>query len=237
MLPHLLRLPRNCGMSVEQPAARQCPKCGQSLPLDQFGKDKHREDGLTCWCKPCRRIAVQRWESAHPESLPKRKRRWRARHINEIRAKERAERAADPERIRSRERFLYARNRAAILRQKAAWRRAHPEYRRRNSRLYYQRHKAEFIARYVRSYRARKRHAEGRYTAADIERIAAAQRRRCAYCPKRLRKGSYHIDHIVPLIAGGTNFSRNLQLTCVSCNTRKGGQDPLDFARRLGQLL
>ena len=34
---------------------KECGKCKQILPLDSFGKDKPRPDGLTPYCKPCKR--------------------------------------------------------------------------------------------------------------------------------------------------------------------------------------
>ena len=46
----------------------------------------------------------------------------------------------------------------------------------------------------------------------------------CAACGgpvQRLGRGS-HVDHIVPLAAGGTSRFRNLQLLCRLCNQRKG---------------
>jgi hypothetical protein len=83
--------------------------------------------------------------------------------------------------------------------------------------------------------RARKREAEGKYTAENIARIKKEQRGRCAVCRKRLKQ--FQIDHIIPLAKGGTNFSNNIQLLCPGCNRTKRDTDPLIFMRRLGRLL
>lgn len=89
---------------------------------------------------------------------------------------------------------------------------------------------------YARSYRARSRGSVGVHTADDIKSLYASQRGRCAYCRTRLTKG-YHVDHIHPLFKGGSNSPSNLQLTCASCNIRKGRSEPLVFARRIGRLV
>jgi hypothetical protein len=55
---------------------------------------------------------------------------------------------------------------------------------------------------------------------------------RCEYC--RLsqlgQEATFHIDHIIPVIAGGATVKENLALACVSCSLRKGAsqvaQDP-----------
>ena len=46
----------------------------------------------------------------------------------------------------------------------------------------------------------------------------------CAACggPVQRRGLGSHVDHIVPLAAGGTSRFRNLQLLCRLCNQRKG---------------
>lgn len=49
----------------------------------------------------------------------------------------------------------------------------------------------------------------------------------CAYfehCGSFLTETDVHIDHIIPLIRGGTNEDDNLQALCPTCNLRKGGK-------------
>lgn len=84
--------------------------------------------------------------------------------------------------------------------------------------------------------RAREVMAIGSHDAADIRYLFAAQRGKCPYCKKTLRSG-YHIDHIMPLVLGGSNNRSNLQLTCSSCNLSKGGKHPASYAKCIGLLL
>lgn len=84
--------------------------------------------------------------------------------------------------------------------------------------------------------RARKRNAEGKYTLEDIKRITTQQNNKCAYCSIELGK-IRHIDHIIPLIKGGSNWPNNIQLLCPTCNMRKKAKDPIDFARSFGKLI
>lgn len=44
------------------------------------------------------------------------------------------------------------------------------------------------------------------------------------------------IDHIRPLVKGGTNFQDNLVLCCSSCNNRKGERSLISFLKELGSL-
>ena len=64
--------------------------------------------------------------------------------------------------------------------------------------------------------------------------ISAALRRcviqradnRCEYCgiSQVGQVATFHIDHIIPAIAGGETIAENLALACVSCSLRKGAR-------------
>lgn len=109
------------------------------------------------------------------------------------------------------------------------------ERRKRIVAAYYERNKAGYFQ-HARNRRARMREAEGTHSADDIVRIRKAQKDRCASCRAKLN-GAGHVDHITPLIAGGSNWPNNLQLLCEGCNLSKGAKDPLDFNRSRGFLL
>lgn len=84
--------------------------------------------------------------------------------------------------------------------------------------------------------RSRMLGADGHHKPSDIARIIKQQKHKCAYCRACL-KGGYHIDHIMPLALGGSNWPSNLQGLCAPCNLSKGAKHPIDFAQEKGRLL
>lgn len=60
---------------------------------------------------------------------------------------------------------------------------------------------------------------------------------RCEYCgiSQAGQVATFHIDHIVPSVAGGETSEGNLALACVSCSLRKGARqeikDPVTGAK------
>lgn len=88
----------------------------------------------------------------------------------------------------------------------------------------------------TRERRTIRRGAEGKHSAADIREILERQKFKCAECKISIRK-IRHIDHIVPLARGGTNWPSNLQGLCPTCNVRKGCIDPIEFAQMNWRLL
>ncbi len=55
---------------------------------------------------------------------------------------------------------------------------------------------------------------------------------RCEYCglAQASQLATFHIDHVVPVAAGGETTAENLALACVSCSLRKGArQTATDF--------
>jgi 5-methylcytosine-specific restriction endonuclease McrA len=84
--------------------------------------------------------------------------------------------------------------------------------------------------------RARQLAAEGSHTANELKALFKAQKGKCAYCSQSIRKG-YHVDHVIPLARGGSNWISNIAFACARCNTSKGATDPIVYAQRLGRLL
>jgi HNH endonuclease len=52
---------------------------------------------------------------------------------------------------------------------------------------------------------------------------------RCEYCgiSQIGQVATFHLDHIVPVVAGGETSPENLALACVSCSLRKGAKQKL----------
>lgn len=87
-----------------------------------------------------------------------------------------------------------------------------------------------------RTKKARRRNAPGRHTAADVLAIGDRQNWRCAWCATDCRK-AYHVDHIIPLAKGGSNWPDNLCIACPPCNMSKKDKPPHEFAQTMGKLL
>jgi 5-methylcytosine-specific restriction endonuclease McrA len=57
-------------------------------------------------------------------------------------------------------------------------------------------------------------------------------RDRCKYC-KIAQAGqvaTFHIDHIIPVVANGETTAENLALACVSCSLKKGARQEIEDA-------
>lgn len=111
----------------------------------------------------------------------------------------------------------------------------HSEKRRERNRAY-RKANPEILAASKAKRRAHKMQCGGNYTAGQIKDLGARQKWRCVLCKVSV-KSNYHIDHVVPLARGGSNFIHNIQILCPGCNTRKGSKDPIDFAQQMGMLL
>jgi len=68
------------------------------------------------------------------------------------------------------------------------------------------------------------------------EAIHARERGLCFYCLRRFVARGRVLDHVVPLVRGGSNSYRNLVSCCVECNSQKGETAAEDFLRTLYRL-
>lgn len=89
---------------------------------------------------------------------------------------------------------------------------------------------------YAHNKRIRKKQGEGKLSNGIIDILMQEQGCKCPYCLVDLRISGHHIDHYVPLAMGGPNQDGNVQLTCPTCNAKKGAKNPLDFLEKTVRL-
>lgn len=62
------------------------------------------------------------------------------------------------------------------------------------------------------------------YSLAQVANMAVEQKGRCAICHMPLEAGDLHVDHTIPVAAGGSNAARNLRLVHSHCNLSRGAR-------------
>jgi len=193
-----------------------CSKCKAEKPLTDFSKNSSASDGIRSRCRSC----VADYRSASKARIDEYNDDYRAKNmlrINEQRAKYRAE-------SKEKRANYYELNKARIRKQASE---------------YYEQNKEKYNAR-DRGRRARVKNAEGNHTSDDVISIFVAQRGLCANCKTKLFKSGkqkYHVDHIMPLALGGSNWPSNLQCLCPPCNHSKAAKSPEAWAKQQGKLL
>lgn len=160
-----------------------------------------------------RRAEQQRYVAANREMVYEKNRAYYAAHRDELNAARKARYAANREREREN-----ARVRAA----------AKPGHTRRWREANRERARAHVA----------KRNAQTRGAAMteliDRDAIIARDKQRCHICSKRVPKHHIHLDHIVPLAAGGSHTATNLAVAHAFCNLSKGSRAANDQLRLIG---
>ena len=143
----------------------------------------------------------EKWNKAHPETCRASGRKYDRKHRIKRLAAKKKHRQDHIEEYRVRQRIARSTARAIAL------------------------HRSQEAAR-----RARMKSATKAEDAAAIrEFYINAQTRpalRCFHCGKVTRKGSRHVDHLIPLSKGGLHAVSNLVISCGHCNDSKGSKMP-----------
>ena len=218
-----------CTLKDPNRTSQVCIRCHEAKPIDDFrirhkGNSVYREGS----CKPCERD-VQR-KTRKEKSPPKRTdsseeqhernkqkaREWKLANRERVRENKRAWRQANKEKVNQQKREKYQRDREKLIERTNEWVRANPEKARANKALH----------------EARRKGAEGRYTAADVKAILIRQNGLCVYCRCDISE-CYTVDHIVPLSRGGSNWVENIQLVCAPCNSSKNNRTHDEYIKVL----
>jgi 5-methylcytosine-specific restriction endonuclease McrA len=234
---------------------KTCSRCFEEKPITEYRQDKRRPHIRLSFCRTCYNKQCSAWNKKNHERMRANQKRWLAENRDRwnayLKQWREATRATSGAKRRAWRVTIY-RQRERELERVRYWADVEKSRKRRRDRSRVAYHadieatrakqraryaqRADYYKALVHWYRVRHLGGTGRYEAADIFAIYRAQRGRCAYCPKRLGK-FYCVDHIEAASKGGSNDRRNLQLTCRSCNSRKGAKDPIVFAQSLGRLL
>lgn len=197
-----------------------CKKCKIEKQKTEFYKSKITKDGLRGSCKACAALYLEANRDA----------------IATTRA---AYRAANREAISARDAEYKKANRETIAVWMAGYQKSNREKIAARKAEHYAANTEKFIA-YSRNRRARVRSAEGSHNSADVRAIFEKQQGLCANCETKLFKSGkqkFHVDHIMPLALGGSNWPANLQCLCPACNLSKCAKHPDDWAKEQGRLL
>lgn len=187
-----------------QRSTKTCPTCKETKEIDAFGIARARYDGRQGECRACRsaRNAVFRAENVEKE---------RARHA--------AYNEQNREVLRERGRLYSARQRETYPeRQKEALQRWYKS----KGRAYHQQWKKAHPDQCIESanrYRAR---LLGAYHE-PVDRTAIIDRDGgiCYLCGNTPTGWQLTLDHVIPLVRGGSHTPDNLRVACRSCNARK----------------
>jgi 5-methylcytosine-specific restriction endonuclease McrA len=226
-------LRKQVDMNQATPVCKTCTKCNETKPLDGFGRDKNRRDGLNPWCKACNAANARRYGRANRETIS---------------AKRKAQYAADPDPIRLRVRQYAKRNQEAVRASKRRFYQQNRESRLAYVAAYYARDPARSRASIERA--KAKRPEYYRMIAAATAAVRRARLRsvpQVAFTPEQLlQRLSYYgnrcwicgqlgttVDHVKPIVAGGPNMLANLRPACRPCNSGKAGRWPFVPAQRV----
>lgn len=144
-------------------------------------------------------------------------RAWRSNNKEKMREYDRKYYWRDPEAARAKRHNQYWAAPEKYRKRSNDWQRAHPELNRVWSLNYW----------------ARKKAAEGSFTAEDIQNLYVLQWARCYYCTISIEE-KYHIDHMTPITRSGSNWVDNLCLACPRCNLTKHTQTAEEFIEQKG---
>jgi hypothetical protein len=189
---------------------KTCRRCDQPLPATSFPANRRLNDGLSSWCRDCHRAAVRASRAAHGDRYN-------------------AERRVKPISIATCKRCGNTFAKLATspseycsesCRHVASRERGNARHRGRYNSDPAYRAASDAHARHQRHRRRVQLHRTD-VNAAYVARLLATTKT-CSLCRVRLRNEpgprQKQIDHIIPIVAGGTHTHGNLRVICRTCN-------------------
>lgn len=197
-----------------------CTICGQWMPLAEYHFEKRR-NRLAAHCKACHRAMMQAWYTRNREQLLEKHRQWWADNPDYGKDRWAAQTFADKAHKRERQRIYRRINSTAMnIRERARYH-ADPSRSAKASRKWRSKNIDKYRE-YFHRRRARIAQNGGTYTAQQWQELKAKYNSACLACGRTEPTIKLTVDHVLPIVKGGTNDISNIQPLCFSCNDSKG---------------
>lgn len=65
------------------------------------------------------------------------------------------------------------------------------------------------------------------------ENVFVRDKSTCQYCGRKLKRNKLNLDHVIPASQGGGSNWQNIVVSCIPCNSSKGGRTPQQAGMKL----
>jgi HNH endonuclease len=233
-------------------ARRKAIKAGKNFYFAAPCKYGHIGKRLTSNTSCCQ--CNNKYRKDNLKAITKRNDEWKARNPEKVRKHRKGHYLRHGQEILFKRKIWYQANAETQISYSKKWQRENPERLEAYRRAYEQKHKDrdkqrkyEAFARWRRRNpanskasghrrRALRLGAPGNHFPSDLNFLMKWQEGKCPYCSSSIEK-QYATDHIVALANGGSNWPENLQLLCISCNSKKSVADPFVFLLKFSEVV
>lgn len=175
---------------------KYCPGCETYKSLVNFYRDGSREDGLKEQCKECCYENGPRWRNQHRKRETEKARSYRLRKESQERINKLSRRWGKENREKYRE----------------GLEKSHRHRKEQNREKVNQHSHRRYI---------REQGAEGSHTLKEWKLMKERYNYTCPDCGRKEPEIYLTRDHVIPLSKGGSDYIKNIQPLCGSCNSRK----------------
>ena len=184
---------------------KKCCKCKIVKKFTDFYKDNKRKDKCQSMCKECDKNRPERKSDKHKAISRASVKKYMAKEVNKIKQRKREK--------------IYRDNNKEIIAKIRAKYHSSKKY-----RDYLEKVKLIKNLRTLNWYHANRGSYKEKSPSYKLLQLFTIQNYECIYCNIDI-SDSRHIEHIVPMSKGGSNFITNIALSCPTCNLSKGAKD------------
>ena len=178
-----------------------CYKCNENKPLDAFGKNKSKKDGLSTECKLCKKMQDRKYYENYADKVKQSAKQYRE---------------ANPKKVAQAKVNCYLKNKDKYKKMKNAWRKSNPEKIYEYQKAYKQSNLGKANS-WLAEYRASKLQATPSWYEEKLIKAVYT----------KAKEWGFAVDHIVPLkgeTVCGLHCWANLQLLDPSLNSSKSNK-------------